>query len=640
VSFDYDKSSGKSNEHGSWWTSYADLFMMLSIVFLLMYVASNLRSGSAGYQQQAEYKKLARHSQDLEEQIKVYNTLKDETLRKQSSESEQQVYTKLMDKLSLLKDEAKGESIALREKAKENEEKEFALNQYQQLIRNIINTNILAKNQIAHRDQLIVTKDATIVEKKQEITEMEQVIAQNKAQIAQINSQLDNRIQELREEQRRSRSSKAVLEHKIAALRNESETQIATLEQKNHGISAQLSQVQSNLVETSNHLSQTTEQLGQANQTIEQKKQEVGQLASKLEAEKARDLQEMDALKRAHDGELASERAAFDAKMKQQQLSAAQRAQQLAKFLDGEKQKAAELAGKLAGLRDKVADTESKLAGTQNALQGTQQKLAGTESQLAGTQNVLQGTQQKLAGAQNALQGTQQKLAGAQDALQGTKQKLAGAEAEKGRALAAVEGLKDDLERTRAIANVRKELAKKITEQFNKSGLHGAVDARTGEVTLDFGGEYFDTGSSSLKPKMRTTLDKFMPVYARSLFNDPKIADKIASVEIIGFASSTYQGRYVNPKSTRAEDKDAIDYNLKLSFGRANSIFSHVINQNDLSAADRDKLMPLLKVVGRGYLPDGKSASDMPDHMTEKQFCERYNCKAAQKVIVKFNMKD
>jgi hypothetical protein len=139
---------------------------------------------------------------------------------------------------------------------------------------------------------------------------------------------------------------------------------------------------------------------------------------------------------------------------------------------------------------------------------------------------------------------------------------------------------------------------------------------------------------------MVMTLDRFIPIYAKSLFNDPKLAEKIANVEIVGFASSTYKGKYVNPTSVRPQDKEAIGYNLKLSFGRANSIFNHVLNQGKLTKSERDKLLPLMKVVGRGYLPEGKSAGDIPDGMTEKEFCSKYNCQKAQKVTVKFNMKD
>jgi outer membrane protein OmpA-like peptidoglycan-associated protein len=605
VSFDYDKLSAKESEHASWWTSYADLFMMLSIVFLLMYVASALRSGSAGFQQQMEYKKLVQKAEGLEQQIKVYNTLKDEALRKEASASEQEVYQKLMGKLTLLQDEAREEKNSLRAQAKENEEKEYALNQYQQLVRNIINANILAKSQIQHRDKLIVSKDATIEEKKAKIVEMEHTVAQNEAQITSINSQLESKIKALHAEQVHSKISKKQMDQRIAALRQDSESKIQSLEENKRVIAQQLGEVRGTLEHTEEKLVQTT---GNLNQKV----QENSALAAKLEADRSRYLAEMGSLKKAHGAKLAAERKAFMAGLHKQRLSAAARAKKMAKFAADSERKAGDLEGKLAGLREKIKGTEAEFAGAQKRLAGTEQ----------------------------ALQGTQQALHGTQQALQGTQQKLAGAQAEKDRALASVEDLKGDLAKTRAIANARKQLAKQISDQFAKSGLKGAVDERTGEVTLDFGGEYFETGSTSLKPKMRLTLDKFIPIYARSLFNDPKVADKIANVEVVGFASSTYQGRYVNPKSVREEDKKAIEYNLKLSFGRANSIFSHVLNQGKLTKEEREKLLPLMKVVGRGYLPDGKSAGDMPDGMTEKEFCAKYNCQKAQKVVVKFNMKD
>ena len=38
MSFDYDRFKAKE-DNGSYWASYSDLFMVLSLVFLLLYVA-------------------------------------------------------------------------------------------------------------------------------------------------------------------------------------------------------------------------------------------------------------------------------------------------------------------------------------------------------------------------------------------------------------------------------------------------------------------------------------------------------------------------------------------------------------------------------------------------------------------------
>ena len=83
-----------------------------------------------------------------------------------------------MGKLSLLQEKTKKEKNDLMEKALENEKKEQALNKYQQIIRNIINANILAKARIQRRDKIIKTKKQEIKQKDQTIREKEQTIAQ------------------------------------------------------------------------------------------------------------------------------------------------------------------------------------------------------------------------------------------------------------------------------------------------------------------------------------------------------------------------------------------------------------------------------------------------------------------------------
>lgn len=519
MSFNYEQIRKKEEEgHTNWWTSYADLFMMLSVVFLLMYVSASLRSGAAGYLKELESQRIAKENADLREQIKVYTTLKDQQLQ-EKSEAEQQVYAKLMDKLKLLKEEAKEEKEELQQQAKENEEKEFALNQYQQVIRNIIDANILAKAQIQRREQIIHTKDQTLTEKEkvisaqeQEIHEKERLIASNEVKIKEINQKLKNRIELLRREQKRAHTSRKEMEKRIARLRSKSAAQISSLNAKSVEAQQQLSQVRSALEETSEKL---------------------------------------------------------------------------------------------------------------------------------------EGTAAKLEGAQAKLEGTQAKLQGLTAKVSEADVKLAQAEKEKGRFVAAVEGLKkekaaiqSDLEKTRALANARKDLAGSIGRAFKKAGISADVDGKTGVVTLDFGEEYFDTGRVDLKPEMKRKIDQFFPIYTDSLFNNPKTADKIANVEIIGFASSTYKGKYVNPTSLKSQDQEAVTYNLKLSFSRANEIFKHIYGKGSLSDDQKKKLLPVIKVVGRGYLPEGKGGETVPSGMDESKFCSVYNCKKAQKVIVRFNLKD
>lgn len=569
MSFDYDEIKAKEGEHSSWWTSYADLFMMLSIVFLLMYVTSSLRQGTAGALQQQEFKALAKRAADLEQQIKVYNTLKEQELS-QKSEDEQQVYANLMDKLSLLQEEAKEEKDALRAKAAENEKKERALNQYQQIVRNIINANVLAKSQIQNRDKIIVEKEETlqkkevlIAEKQRQVASLENEISANQSKIEDINAQLDKKIQQLKKEQKWAKISKKSLEAKVARLKEQSSEEIRALESKNREVDQQLAQVKDALDSTSTALNKSR---------------------SQLEAAQAKYRSQIETLKANHEARMKADKAEFEREMGKLHLSAEAKAKRLSEFAAAERKKADSLASEIAGLQSKVKDSE---------------------------------------------------------------QRLQGVEAEKGRALAQAEDLqkanqaiRGDLDRVQANATARREMARRIADNFEKAGIKAEVDGKTGQVTLDFGNEYFDTGSDILKPAMKNAIDRFFPTYTRSLLSDAKTADQIANVEIIGFASSTFRGKYVNPHSVDPADRDAINYNLKLSFARANAIFKHVLSGNGLNPNDQKRFLPLVKVVGRGYLPEGRNPAEIPKGIPEEEFCARYNCKKAQRVIVKFNLKD
>ena len=95
MGFDYDKI--KNSDEGSYWASYSDLFMVLSMVFLFLYIIASLKSGTQGIMQNAEFKQLARERDDLKQQIQMYNTLKEDYLETGASESEQESYERLME---------------------------------------------------------------------------------------------------------------------------------------------------------------------------------------------------------------------------------------------------------------------------------------------------------------------------------------------------------------------------------------------------------------------------------------------------------------------------------------------------------------------------------------------------------------
>lgn len=551
MSFDYDKLRDKQEE-ANWWASYSDLWSMLAVVFLMLFVGTSLRTGTQGIQQYLEQEALQKKNAELQEQLRVYNNLKDESLQ-QVSQQEQEVYEKLMSKLELLQEEAKDEKNELRKQAKENEEKEFALNQYQQVVKNIINANLLSKTQLVRRDQTIDQKKQTISEKQKEIEELdrkveqrERTIASNEEKIQDIDSKLAQQIKKLEREQKQAKLSKQAMNQAVEKLKKESEKRVETLQGENQKVRSQM--------------------------------------ASELEQAKQSYAAQLAEMREQNSAQLKSEREAFEENLKKQRLGAAAKAAKLAAFQKQSEEKAKELEAELGGLSGKVKETERQLAQAQAA----QGKLAEQARDLA---------QQK-------------------------------------------EALGSELKSARERLDAKKNLISQIQKNFASSGIKAKVDSGTGDVVIDFGEEYFDTGSAQLKESMVKTLNKLVPTYSKSLFEDPKTAEKISNVEIIGFASSTYKGKYVNPKSLKSENQEAINYNLRLSFNRANAIFRHIFDPQKLSYDNQKKLLPMVKVVGRGFLPDGVTEKELPEDMPEKDFCEKYNCKKSQRVIVKFNLKE
>src|ERR1700733_2475559 len=102
VNLNYDKIRAKVEHGGNHWTSYSDLFLVLSVVFLLLYVVANLRSGTDSIATAAKTKKVETENAELKKQIKVYEVLKDDYLKQGASNDEIEVYQELMGKLDLL----------------------------------------------------------------------------------------------------------------------------------------------------------------------------------------------------------------------------------------------------------------------------------------------------------------------------------------------------------------------------------------------------------------------------------------------------------------------------------------------------------------------------------------------------------
>ncbi len=554
MSFNYEKHKN-SDDHGSVWTSYSDLFLGLSIIFLLLYVTVSLRQGTDGIQQYHENQKLVQQNEDLKQQLKVYETLKQDYMEKQASEDEVSNYQELMGQLDLLQEKAKEEKMALDQQAQEHAKKARALNKYQQMIRNIINSNVIAKGRIKTRDQMIENKDQQIASNEEEIKTLEQSVGEKRAQLAvgekkirDLNQSLDQKLQELKDSFKRQKISQKNFEKQRKALEAETQAKVAQLRVNNQAVAQQLAAVNA-------QLNQTSSQLAQAEQNINKLGEEKTALAGQLEKEKMAYKGQVAKLQGDFEAQRGRDKAAFDAALAREKLSGEQKAAREAAFKAEADRKAQELAGKISQLNEKMKATEGELARAQENL------------------------------------------------------------------------------------NAKKKLVDHIKKNFAAAGVKADVDEKSGDVILSFGNHFFDTDRAVLKPQMLDIIRQTMPAYSKSLFQDPKIAKKIQNVEIVGFASPTYKGKYVDPRSLNPSDRQAIDYNLDLSYARAKAIFNVVFDQNKMTFQHQRDLLPLVKVTGRSFLANPEDQRGVASD-TNKSFCEKNDCAKLQKVIIKFNLKD
>lgn len=543
MGFNYNKSKEHSND--SFWTSYSDLFLGLSTIFLLLYVTASLRSGTDAIKGQVENQKLSMQVDELQSQLKMYENVKNEYLQNQAPKDEVQEYNELMDKLTLLQEDAKSEKESLLQKALENDQKVKALNKYQQMVRNVLNSNKMAKTKIVNRDDVIAdqdteieTQESQIGELKQDIQTKKNLIAQTEQKIANTEAALQKRIQELRGAYKANRMSKALFEKKAAAIRAESNAKIDQLAQTNSQYETQLANASS--------------QLGKLQGALAQKEGENQQLQGQIGG-----LQ----------GELGKTKA--------------EAAQQVA-GLQGELGKAkADAAGKIAGLKGEIEKAKGEYAGMLKGLKG---ELGKSKAEAAGR----------------------------------------------------IAGLQGQLARAQAELEARKSVAGEIKKGLAAAGVKADVDMDTGDVVLDFGQTYFDSDSANLKIQMKAIIEKAMPIYSKSLFGNPKVSDKISAVEVVGFASPTYQGRFIDPMSPKPEDKAALKYNMDLSYRRANSIFSYLIDGKNGQFSHQKELIAKMKVSGRSFLEVMNVQNR--NIATAEEFCRQNDCKKAQRVIIRFSM--
>ncbi len=254
MSLDYEKSNDKIHKETGFWTSYADLATVLSVLFLMMYVLAVLRSTTITLSERSQVIHAQEQIKRLEQQLQVYEDIKREYLTTDAAEKERQKYEELMSYMRLLEKEAKQEKEILAKKSKENGIKERGLNHYQAMISQIINANLLAQSNIKKRDSIIAEKSKSLDELSMIAREKEQQIQNNTKEIGLIQAKLEQSIQQVQNAYKFSARSKKKMQDHINKLKAESSVMIQSLKDQNQIAGKQLAQTRIQLSEQSKAL--------------------------------------------------------------------------------------------------------------------------------------------------------------------------------------------------------------------------------------------------------------------------------------------------------------------------------------------------------------------------------------------------
>ncbi|MFZ9002271.1 MAG: hypothetical protein ACO20H_13270 [Bacteriovoracaceae bacterium] len=573
MNFNYDKVKKRVEEENHW-STYSDMFMVLSLVFLFLYVITASRVGTINTQvvkKDEETKKLSEKTQqqinDLkqkltqtEQRLKEYQTITLDYVDKEASDREKQEYDKLLTKMQDLtaQQQDKGKQIRkkikdLHQRLQETLSKEKDINQYQNTLKHIISKNAVLKSTVLDKDHNLKISQFSLEESRKKITN-------NIGKINKLTAELQSEKLLKQKRIKQWNSEKSLYKKRISQIKNNYNEKIVSLEQKNkinelkltdkiQNINKSFAQVKASLNRNKRNLHKTQKQLQFEKEITSKLKKEYQQQITTAKARYAKKNKEIQSLKQTY---LQEKKGLISQKLKEQN-------------------KAKE------SYRRKMASIDQSYA----------QKIEQIKSEM--------GQMEK--------------------------------------------SYLDKLSKASPITAERMKIAKAMGGAFNTNGISASVNRESGDVIIDFGLSYFDTDKWYLKKGMKKKIKKLIPLYAKTLF---EASDKVSSVEIIGFSSPTYKGRFVDPHSINEKYREAINYNLDLSYKRARSIFSYIFNKKYMNFEYQKKLLPYVKVSGRSYFSEEvrfkpkKGKRRLPSTAE----CEKYGCLSSQKVIIKYYLKE
>lgn len=371
-----------SHEGGNFWTSYSDLLLGLSVIFLVLFFFSTLRAGveqlkakitvedsrnflkgkvpeSLAKEQQSQREQLKKNLDELNQQrLQMAQSALQANQAMKNLETQQQLFD------SMMKQQAE-QAAALRAVSEANEKLEHSKKETSQELEDAKKAQLRLQALVQTNDQNLVKLQGQLSAKQKQIEEAQTALKEKNQTLAQFDQE---------------KAAHARTREDLDRLRQESqETLKATLEKERQAklsVEARLSRLQAQAAGEQEQLSGIRKKLAEAEQALNQAKTESARLAASNQAMKGR--------QQGLESELKNAQQGFEKKLGAAQTEA-----------EGWRKKAQALQGRLGALENQNQAQGRKLASLDGELRQAIAKnlVKGFEgSGVAATVNPTSGT--------------------------------------------------------------------------------------------------------------------------------------------------------------------------------------------------------------------------------------------------------
>lgn len=636
-------------------TSVSDLFMMLSVLFLLMYVVNSINSGAISL---AEKHKVSKELESKENEISVLKS--DAILKsKNSSSRDRKALTKNLKKLKDLESEAKEIRIEQEKLVKLAIDREINFKSYRKLFESAVYGNFLTKDIVVSKQNEVMAlegKNKDLFKKhkkaKKDLKKVERVLTKTESSLIKTDSSLNNeklknkytnltlkntkkKLSQTETKLVQKRTKIRKMEKKESFLNNEiikKDQQLAELNHLNKEVKGSKKIINNKLLHTLGKIDKNKREIASLNsknsslKKFKNKYNNIVVINSDLKKKLSYSLNKIGENKKMINRISKNNEKLKNYKMGYENLLSLREKleKDLNKFKNSNQKSALQIR-KLKGIKEQYRDLSKKYNDLADAKITLQDQYFHN----------LKGSKRRNKSL-TQLKEENQQLKKVKNKYMGLKGKYKGLIKERSELKGQLSGIAEK-------RSLREQIANNIGTHFRNNGIKAKINKKTGDVIVSFKDFYFHYGSSKLTPPMRAKLKKLIPIYGESIFSHHSFSNKIKSIEILGSASPTFNKKYINPNDISSKfAARAMSYNLDLSFQRAKSIFFYIFHNDDFQFKHKKKMVPFMKVSGLGYLKSKMKIGRRTASLRDKSlgYCGQYDCTKYQIVTIRFHLKE